>query len=74
MISYQNPPDSYLFSAFFYLVSFLHIKHTHVHSSIKDTGQCVDPALYGLQHAPLGGHVLLGRHGNTEETERQRDK
>lgn len=28
-------------------------------------GQRVDPALYGFQEAPLGGHVLLGRHGNT---------
>lgn len=51
--------------------------HTHTHTtmhicSIKDTGQRVDPALYGFQHAPLGGHVLLGRHGNTKYTEREK--
>lgn len=50
--------------------------HTHTHRTmhirgIEDTGQCVDPALYGFQHAPLGGHVLLGRHGNTKEIERE---
>lgn len=42
----------------------------HIHS-IKDTGQCVDSALYGFHHAPLGGHVLLGRHGNTKKTKRE---
>lgn len=40
-------------------------------SHIKDTGQRVDPALYGFQHAPLGGHVLLSRHGNTVDTKRE---
>lgn len=44
--------------------------HTHI-CSRKDTGQRVDPALYGFQHAPLGGHVLLGCHGNTKQTERK---
>lgn len=33
----------------------------------KTIGQCVDPALDGFQHAPLGGHVLLGRHGNARK-------
>lgn len=37
----------------------------------ETVGQRVDPALYGFQHAPLGGHVLLGRHGNAEKTERE---
>lgn len=30
----------------------------------KDTSQGVDSALNGLEHAPLGCHVLLGCHGN----------
>lgn len=35
--------------------------------SRKDTGQRVDPALYGFQDAPLRSHVLLGGHGNAKE-------
>lgn len=47
--------------------------HTHNHSTyhIKDTRQSVDPALYGFQHASLRGHVLLGRHGDTTDKERE---
>lgn len=39
--------------------------------SWETVGQRVDPALYRFQHAPLGGHVLLGCHCNTKETERE---
>ena len=40
----------------------------HAHSQrAKDTGQSVDPALYGLQKPPLRGHVLLSCHGNARE-------
>lgn len=39
---------------------------------IKDTGQGVDPALYRLQKTSLGGHVLLGCHGNAVGKEKNR--
>lgn len=51
--------------------------HTHVQCicSSKDTGQRVDCALNGFQHGPLGGHVLLGRHGNAKHIKkREREK
>lgn len=38
---------------------------------IKDTGQCIDFALYGFQHAPLGGYVFLGCHSDAKEKERE---
>lgn len=39
---------------------------------IKDTSQSVDSALDGLEHAPLGCHVLLGCHGNAKHTRREK--
>lgn len=41
------------------------------HLEIKDTSQGVDPALYRLQQTTLGGHVLLGGHGNAVDKSRR---
>lgn len=47
--------------------------NTHI-CNFKDTGQRVDRTLNGFQHGPLGGHVLLGRHGNAKHMKRENKK
>lgn len=77
-----------VFTLFFYLLSCQTFKYvgekkskiishwqgnTHM-CNFKDTGQRVDRTLNGFQHGPLGGHVLLGRHGNAKHARRENKK